>query len=179
MILHSFRWLNTTSLCTSLLCLFNYLFTNLLNAFCGNGTDARSALENRSNRTEFNNREKLYELPGWTLCSLSEYACACVFVLCAVCECVCCCIGVFVFVFFCIFSYFLWFFFQLFFCIFIVLATKKSGKRQSQPELCQVRTAQWQLGFFCWPQAELSNERVIDTIINKYRETQQTSSTLS
>lgn len=178
MTLHSFRWLNTTSLCTSLLCLFNYLFTNLLNAFCGNGTDARSALENRSNRTEFNNREKLYELPGWTLCSLSVYACVYVCIVCRVWVCVllyrCVC-----FCFFLYFFVFLVIFFQLFFCIFIVLATKKSGKRQSQPELCQVRTAQWQLGFFCWPQAELSNERVIDTIINKYRETQQTSSTFS
>lgn len=127
MTLHSFRWLNTTSLCTSLLCLFNYLFTNLLNAFCNNGTDARSALENRSNRTEFNNREKLYELPGWTLCSLSVYACACVFVLCAVCECVCCCIGVIVFVFFCIFSYFLWFFFSSFFVFLLCWPQKRAA----------------------------------------------------
>lgn len=178
MTLHSFRWLNTTSLCTSLLCLFNYLFTNLLNAFCGNGTDARSALENRSNRTEFNNREKLYELPGWTLCSLSVYACACVFVLCAVCECVCCCIGVFVFVFFCIFSFFLWFF-SAFFLYFYCVGHKKERQTAISARTLSSPHSAMAIGIFCWPQAELSNERVIDTIINKYRETQQTSSTFS
>lgn len=127
--------------------------------FVANGTDARSALENRSNRTEFNNREKLYELPGWTLCSLSVWVCVCVFVLCAVCECVCYCIGVFVLVFFCIFSYFLWFF--SFYCV---------GHKKERQAAISARTQHNGNWDFCWPQAELSNERVIDTIINKYRE---------
>lgn len=126
MTLHSFRWLNTTSLCTSLLCLFNYLFTNLLNAFCGNGTDARSALENRSNRTEFNNREKLYELPGWTLCSLSVYACVYVCIVCRVWVCVllyrCVC-----FCFFLYFFVFLVIFFQLFFVFLLCWPQKRAS----------------------------------------------------
>lgn len=120
-----------------------------------NGTDARSALENRSNRTEFNNREKLYELPGWTLCSPS----VCEFVLCAMCECVCCCIGVFVLVFSVFFRI------SCDFLAFIVLATKKSGKQQSQPELSTMA-----IGIFVGPKQSSGNERVIDTIINKYRE---------
>lgn len=121
---------------------------------------------------------------NFTSCPAELYAlCLCmrvrVCLYCVPCVSVCVAVSVCLFLFFSVFFRFFCDFFSVFFCIFIVLATKKSGKRQSQPELCQVRTAQWQLGFFCWPQAELSNERVIDTIINKYRETQQTSSTFS
>lgn len=123
MTLHSFRWLNTTSLCTSLLCLFNYLFTNLLNAFCGNGTDARSVLENRSNRTEFNNREKLYELPGWTLCSLSVCACVCLY--CVPCVSVCVAVSVCLFLFFSVFFRISCDFFSAFFLYFYCVGHKK------------------------------------------------------
>lgn len=158
-----------TSLGTSLLCLFNYLFTNLLNALCGQRNRctlrARKSLESNWIQQQ---RKTLRVARLNFMLSVCVSACVCVFVLCAVCDCVCCCIGVFVLVFFRISCDF------LAFISYFLLATRKSGKRQSQPELSTMA-----IGIFCWPQAELSNERVIDTIINKYRETPQTSSTFS
>lgn len=81
------------------------------------------------------------------------------------CACLYCvpCVSVWVAVSVCLF----WFFFRIScdFLAFIVLATKKSGKQQSQPELSTMA-----IGIFVGPKQSSGNERVIDTIINKYRE---------
>lgn len=87
------------------------------------------------------------------------------------CECVCVCIVCRVWVCVLLYRCVCFGFFSVFFRIscdflaFIVLATKKSGKRQSQPELSTMA-----IGIFVGPKQSSGNERVIDTIINKYRE---------
>lgn len=130
-----------TSLCTSLLCLFNYLFTNLLNALCGQRDRctlrARKSLESNWIQQQ---RKTLRVARLNFMLSVCVRVCVCV-VLCAVCECMCCCIGVFVLVFF---LYFLWFFSFNF--VFFV-----GHKKERQTAISARTSAQWQLGFFVGP----------------------------
>lgn len=87
---------------------------------------------------------------NFTSCPAELYAlclceCACVCLYCVPCVNVCVAVSVCLFWFFSVF-----FRISCDFLAFIVLATKKSGKRQSQPELSTMA-----IGIFCGPQAEL------------------------
>lgn len=93
---------------------------------------------------------------------LSVCVSVCVRLYCVPCVNVCVAVSVCLFLFFSVF-----FRISCDFLAFIVLATKKSGKRQSQPELSTMAIG---IGIFFGPKQSSSNERVIDTIINKYRE---------
>lgn len=83
---------------------------------------------------------------NFTSCPAELYAlrlCACLY--CVPCVSVCVAVSVCLFWFFSVF-----FRISCDFLAFIVLATKKNGKRQSQPELSTMA-----IGIFCGPQAEL------------------------
>lgn len=129
-----------TSLCTSLLCLFNYLFTNLLNTFCGQRDRctlrARKSLE--SNWIQQQRKTLRVARLNFMLS-----VCVRVCIVCHVWVCVllywCVCFG-----FFCIFSYFLWFF--SFYCV---------GHKKERQTAISTRTQHNGNWDFCWPQAEL------------------------
>lgn len=158
-----------TSLCTSLLCLFNYLFTNLLNAFCGQRDRctlrARKSLESNWIQQQ---RKTLRVVRLNFMLSVCVSVCACLY--CVPCVNVCVAVSV------CLF----WFFFRIS-CDFLAFISSFYcvGHKKERQTAISARTQHNGNWDFLLAQAELSNERVIDTIINKYRETPQTSSTFS
>lgn len=121
---------------------------------------------------------------NFTSCPAELYAlCLCmrvrVCLYCVPCVSVCVAVSVCLFLFFSVFFRISCDFFQLFFLYFYCVGHKKERQTAISARTLSSPHSTMAIGIFCWPQAELSNERVIDTIINKYRETQQTSSTLS